>query len=375
MSQKIITDTEEMRKERPTPRIDDLDKTQERMQTWFAERMPEAQDIKLSDFEIPQASGMSNITLLFNLEWRENGTHKTKSCVARVKPPGGVLVFEHYDIALQYKAMETVAKHVPVPALLGLEEDTSVIGSEFYIMEKIEGRVPPDIPPLHMDGWVAKDATPAQREAMWWNGLEAMSKVHKVDWRKNLSMLYDPERGGKSIHAQFLYKMERYMAWSPKKEFHLPEYRRAMQWLHDNCDEKEHTGLCWGDSRMGNTMFHPKTCEVVALFDWEMTDLCNPIKDLAWWCTIDAATSTGLGIKRLDGFPSEEETVRYWDNNLDTQGSSKQFHYHKVAALYYFGLILTRTMMSANNPDPVGGNFVTPMLKAALDELGAAPSS
>lgn len=365
--------TEEMLQERPTPRVGDPEKMRRDMAKWFSARMPEAQDIRLTEFSIPEASGMSNITLIFDLIWQENGAKKSKACVARVKPPGGVLVFEEYEMALQYKAMQTVSEVVPVPKLLGLEQNTDVIGSEFYIMEKLTGKVPPDIPPMHMDGWVKQEATPQQREKLWWNGIDALCKVHTVDWHKSLDRLYTPNRGGESIGAQFLHKMNRYMEWAPDPSYNLSEYRRAMRWLYDYHDKNESCGLCWGDARMGNTMFDLDTCKVVALFDWEMTDLCNPIKDLAWWCTLDYCTSTGLNIPRLEGFPSEEETVRQWTKitGLD----NKQFQYYKVVVFYYFGLILIRTSMSANNPDPVGSNFVTPMLKNALDELGASAAS
>jgi aminoglycoside phosphotransferase (APT) family kinase protein len=339
---------------------------------WFKQRMPEAEDLKLGDFSIPEASGMSNITLIFDLNWKSEGRAQSRSCVARVQPPSGTLVFEEYDMILQYNAMQAVSDVVPVPELIGMEQDSSIIGSQFYIMGKLEGRVPPDMPPLHMDGWVKNELSPSEREKLWWSGLEQLCKVHTVDWRKSLGVLDKPERGGAHAGAQFLHKMERYLEWSPDPSYDLPEYRRALQWLHDHRDKNEVTGLCWGDARMGNTMFAPQGSEVIAILDWEMVDLCNPIKDLAWWCTLDHCTSTLLGVARLEGMPSEQESIRYWHKM--TGLDDKQYNYYKLAVLYYFGLILTRTAMCADNPDPLGSNFVTPEVQRFLDELGAPPA-
>ena len=363
-----IDDVGEMQQQRPTPKLADPDAAQRGLRQWFAERHSGAENIKITDFSIPENSGMSNITLLFDLAWRDGKGPHQQSYVARLQPTEGKLVFPEYDLSVQYRAMAGVQKQVPVPPLFGLEEDPAVIGTPFYVMEKVEGIVPPDMPPMHMAGWLCDDATPKQREHLWWKGVEAMCKVHEVDWKKaGFDFLNRTERAERALDQQLDY-WGHYLRWAPEGIPH-PEYERGFQWFLDNKPPPdEDVGLCWGDSRMGNTMFTPDRKEVAAVLDWEMVTLGNRVQDLSYWVLLDQTLSVGMSVPRLEGMPDEDETVNFWARK--TGLDSTHYLYYKFFALWRFGLILTRTAICSGSEDPKGGNFVTPMMEKMLSDLG-----
>ena len=362
-------DDEEMRELRPTPKLADPDAARRGLERWFASRLESAQEVKITGFTIPENSGMSNITLLFDLEWQDGEGGHRQSYAARMQPAEGKLVFPEYDLSMQYRAMAGVRGKVPVPPLAGLEEDPSVLGTPFYVMEKVEGIVPPDMPPMHMAGWLHDDATPAEREHLWWKGVEAMCRVHAVDWKQaGFDFLYHPESGGERVLDQQLHYWGHYLHWAVEGIPH-PEYERGLQWFMDNKPPPdEDVGLCWGDSRMGNTMFTPDRREVAAVLDWEMVTLGNRVQDLAYWVLLDETLALGINIPRLEGMPGEEETVRFWAKTTGLDAGS--YMYYKFFALWRFGVIITRTAICSGNEDPKGSNFVTPMMEKMLAELG-----
>ncbi len=364
-----IDDVDEMRQLRPTPKLADPDAARRGLEKWFAGRLKGREKVKITDFSTPENSGMSNITLLFDMQWQDGEGQHRHPYVARLQPSQGKLVFPKYDLSMQYRAMEGVQEQVPVPLLIGLEEDPAVIGVPFYVMEKVEGIVPSDMPPMHMAGWLYDDATPAEREHLWWKGVEAMCKVHGVDWKKaGFDFLYHPELGGERVLDQQLHYWGHYLRWAPEGIPH-PEYERGFQWFLDNKPPlDEDVGLCWGDSRMGNTMFTPDRQEVAAVLDWEMVTLGNRVQDLSYWILLDQTLSLGMSIPRLEGMPGEEETVRFWSDKTGLDAT--HYMYYKFFALWRFGLILTRTAICSGSEDPKGGNFVTPMMEKMLSELG-----
>ena len=139
--------------------------------------------MRISELNIPEATGMSNVTLLFDIEWEENGETKREHCVGRLQPEIERPVFPEYDLTLQYRVMESVGQHsdVPVPQLLGLETDKSLLGVQFYIMRHNEGRIPSDMPPYNMDGWMMHDTTEEQRATMWNTAVDTLASYHQLD--------------------------------------------------------------------------------------------------------------------------------------------------------------------------------------------------
>ena len=153
-----------------------------------------------------------------------------------------------------------------------------------------------------------------------------------------------------------------------RRGFHIRSTSAACSGSSTIAPEDELTGLCWGDARLGNTMYTPDYKSVLALLDWEMAVLGNRVKDLAWWLFLDEAVSKHLGIGQLEGFPTEEESVAYWQRTTGLDASA--FQYYKLHAAYAFGLILTRTAICSGGDDPAGNNFITPVMSRMLRRDG-----
>ena len=110
--------------------------------------------------------------------------------------------------------MDALAKTgVPVPAMREHDWSDETLGAPFYTMEFLDGWVPSDNPPMHQAGKLAEEMTPAEREQVWWSGVEAMCRVHGVEWQGlGLGFLDEPERGADPL-AQHLDYYDAYLTW------------------------------------------------------------------------------------------------------------------------------------------------------------------
>jgi aminoglycoside phosphotransferase (APT) family kinase protein len=137
----------------PTHWKRDLETDGKKLRDWLARAIPGASDVAIGPLSSPTSSGFSNETLLCEASWREGTAQRSESLVVRVQPIG-YQVFPEYDMGLQFKTMQLLAKtDVPVPPVFWLEsEDTSIFGAPFYVMGQVRGRVPTDNPPYHSGG-------------------------------------------------------------------------------------------------------------------------------------------------------------------------------------------------------------------------------
>ena len=354
----------------PTMWTRDLDEARRKLGAWMRARMPRAIDIEIAAISEPQSSGFSNETLLVDVAWKEDGSERSESMVVRVQPTG-FAVFPEYDLELQYRTMELLAAtDIPVPRLFWLEkDDTGVLGAPFYVMGRIDGRVPPDNPPYHAAGWMT-EISPAERAEIWWGGIESIAKVHNLDWRAaGFDFLDQP--GPSPLERQLRY-YDDYLAWAgcgrPQ-----PTIEQARAWLWANRPEGEPTRLQWGDARIGNIIFDG--IRPAAVLDWEMVTVGSPEADLAWAIFLDRHHSEGIGTARLEGFPGYDETVaRYHDL---TGHRVRYLHYYQVFAGFRFAVIMLRIaqqMVHYGAMDEAGGrnfeldNTVTRLLASLLEQ-------
>jgi aminoglycoside phosphotransferase (APT) family kinase protein len=321
----------------PTPWKRDLAADREKLDAWLATQLPEGAEPRLSELATPTASGFSNDTLLCDLAWREGGRELGESLVVRVQPTG-FQVFPEYDLALQVRAMRLLAgTNVPVPRVLWFEpEDRSVLGAPFYVMARVAGRVPTDQPPYHTGGWMT-EASPAEREAIWWGGIDSIAKIHRLDWQAlGFGFLEKPELGATGLERQLAY-YRRYLAWGARGE-PQPTIEAALAWLERNAPSDEPTCLSWGDARIGNIIFDG--VRPAAVIDWEMVTLGSPEADLAWAIFLDRHHSEGVETPRLAGFPSVEASVARYESQ--TGHRVKHLHYYQVFAGFRFAVIFLR---------------------------------
>ncbi|WP_101758123.1 phosphotransferase family protein [Oceanicoccus sp. KOV_DT_Chl] len=309
---------------------------------------------------------MSNVTLMFEIHYQQDGIEVEQACVGRLCPEIEKPVFPEYDLSEQYKVMEILDSKtsLPTPPLLGLELDTRVLGTPFYIMKKIEGRIPGDMPPYTMGGWMMEEVGPAERAALWNAAIRSMAQLHQLDYQALGFDFLAPAAGKTALQAQLDY-WQRYLEWGLEGT-PCPICDQALQWLNDNQPKNEPTTLCWGDARLGNLIISQDCQSIAAVLDWEMAVLGNPVQDLAWWNFIDRTFSEGLGMPRLEGLPSVQDTNKLWEQASGF--SAKDYHYYEVFAGLRYGLIMARLMVAQGQFDQVANNFVVTLLAKVMAE-------
>ncbi len=311
----------------------DLEPTRRRLEAWLRRKLPTAEALRVSGLEAP-GNGFSNETLLFDLDWQEAGNARHEALVARLEP--AFRVFPHYDLGRQFRVLELLADTpVPVPRARWQEPDPEPLGAPFYVMERVEGRIPPDRPPYHAGGWCA-ELPPEQRMALWWSGVDALGEIHRLDWRARGFGFLEEDAGRDPLERQ-LADYRRYLEWAAEGR-PQPTAETGLAWLEAERPASAPPALCWGDARIGNMIFREQRC--VAVLDWEMVTLADPEQDLGWWLFIDWHHSTGIDVPRLEGLPERDATIARWEAR--TGRAAKHVHYHEVFAAFRFSVIMIR---------------------------------
>ncbi len=351
---------------KPTPSLSNHADVRERLQEWLNESLFAGKHLVLSDFVIPENTGMSNITLMLDAQWQEDGRQHNQSMVARLQAQGEKLAFPAYDLPMQYAVMQAIGNipDIPVPALVALEDTGSVLGMPFYIMKLTSGLIPPDIPPYHLDGWIVA-STPEERTRLWFSGVETMAKIHVQPVTQGPLLAFIEQYTFPRNIAEQLQYWEDYMHWGLEGAHNIHS-ETALAWLKANMPSNEPQRLCWGDARMANVIFNEDKTRVAALLDWEMLTLGNPVQDIAWWIFMDELFSLGLGCPRLEGFPSREETLRLWSEK--TGFSVDHVHYYLVFSGLRISLILARMSLAKGDNSMVAESFASQYMMKVLQE-------
>ena len=313
----------------------DTAKMQSNLQKWLQGKMPQAKELTISPLKRASA-GFANETFFFDMSWKEGGKSKTEKLVLRWQPQD-YPVFLDYDLAMQFHTIERLQKSgIPVAKTYWLEMDASILDSPFYVMGYIPGKAACEVPPYHSAG-LCIEITPEQRAKLWWGCLEMMAKIHKLNWKKfDFSCMGIPRGGTDALDRQLDY-YERYLNWVRKEP--QPILDKALEWLKEKRFAPKRVTLCWGDCRLPNLLYDDKL-NVVAVFDWEMASICDPVSDLAWFFFLDWQLSVGYGIPRLEGFPDKKETIERYEKL--TGWKVENLLYFEVLAAFKFGVIFAK---------------------------------
>jgi aminoglycoside phosphotransferase (APT) family kinase protein len=312
----------------------DLGAARVALQKWFASALPERENLRITEVRVPDSSGVANETLMCEATWTDHGRSSGGGFVVRVNSPDFLYKDVNLEIhARMYRALRD-EPGIPVPQVTGYESDPSVLGQEFFVMERIEGLVPGDTPPFHTTGWVY-DLSPVQRERLWRNAVEVMARLHQVDVAK-VSFLDRPQLGRSGLEQDTRYWLD-FGRWAAQGREN-PVIDGAATWISRNLPASPVDGLAWGDSRLPNIMF--KGLDVAAVFDWDMVCLAGAESDLAWWTVMDYANTEAGGITRLAGIGSPAETIRLWQELIGRPVRDLQFHL--VFAAFRLAVVLVR---------------------------------
>ena len=224
-----------------------------------------------------------------------------KRYVLRRKPPGKLLPSAH-AVDREHRVLTALRESaVPVARTYALCEDETVVGTPFYIMDCIDGRIfwEPTLPGLR----------PPERRAVYEAMNETIAQLHGVDYES--VGLGDFGRPGTYVGRQIGRWSKQYRASETER---IGAMDRLMEWLPAHIPEGDETAIVHGDFRLDNLIFHPTEPRVLAVLDWELSTLGHPLGDFSYNCMLyrfEPALFAGLkgfDLQKL-GLPTEEEYV------------------------------------------------------------------
>ena len=223
-----------------------------------------------------------------------------KKYVLRRKPPGKLLPSAH-AVDREYKVITALGTTgFPVARTYGLCTDDEVIGTWFYIMDMVEGRILWD--------QTLPQCEPAERRAIFMAKIKTLADLHNTDYEA--IGLGDFGRPGNYMGRQVERWTKQYKASETQL---IPEMERLIEWLPATLPAQERTSVVHGDYRLDNMIFHPTEPRVTAVLDWELSTLGEPLADFTYllmnW--VNGTISTVPDLK-AHGIPTVEETVDYY---------------------------------------------------------------
>lgn len=273
---------------------------------WLSLQIPGTPPIDIRDVVEP-TQGFSSRTILFTAVAARESGWKERSFAARLQRDVAVPMLS--DVFHQYRVMRAIADHseVKVPHIEFAEKSGDVIGTPFFLMDRLDGRVPPDFPSYHAEGWFAETLTAPDRARAWSNGVTEMERLHRIDWRAFPFLAPGLEQTPTAVFYLQNF-IARWFDWAAQGQA-FPVIEEALRFLIANPPPAERAGLVWNDARLGNTMFRPDGTEVVSLLDFEVATVGPAEIDLAHWLYLDDIFSANFGIARIAGIPDEEEAI------------------------------------------------------------------
>ncbi|OLE38605.1 MAG: phosphotransferase family protein [Candidatus Rokubacteria bacterium 13_1_20CM_2_70_7] len=281
--------------------------------------------------------------------------------VLRRKPPGKLLPSAH-AVEREYRVITALAgSGVPVPRTYALSEDPDVIGTPFYIMAYVPGRVLTD---PRLPGVAAPE-----RAAIYDAMNEVLARLHTVDWQA--AGLADFGRPGNYFARQIHRWTSQYRASETET---IPAMERLIAWLPEHIPAPDETTLVHGDCRRGNMIIHPTAPRIAAVLDWELSTLGHPLGDLAYHCLpfrLRHDQFEGFaGEARPAGIPSEEEYLAAYCRRTGRDGIP-QWNFYIAFAMFRLGAIAQGIMGrvvagTANDPNARDrGRRARPLAEAA----------
>jgi aminoglycoside phosphotransferase (APT) family kinase protein len=228
------------------------------------------------------------------------------------------------------RALQTTGARVP--RVLAVGEDESVLGAPFYVSEMVEGTVFTLKTPPALD-------TPQQRIRIADELVDALVEIHAVDWRAaGLEDFGRPTGYTERQVRRFTGLLDEY------RSREIPALDRMTEWLQRNIPDSPATTIVHGDYRLGNVMYaHDAPARLVAVFDWEMATLGDPLADLGYLITMWAEDGDPEGLMKLSaatahGYPRREELIeRYAERSGH---STKDIRWYAILAIWKFCVIM-----------------------------------
>jgi aminoglycoside phosphotransferase (APT) family kinase protein len=295
------------------------------MSQWLSTVLPEGAKPEVTVESGIDSTGMSSETIILTARWQRDGQPGPAAAVpewveqklvARVAPSAeDVQVFPTYRLDHQFEVIRKVGEltDVPVPRVRWLETTGDVLGTPFFLMDHVDGVVPPDVMPYTFGGnWFADAPAERQRELQDAT-VGVLATLHAIpNAEKAFAFLSEGQQGDTALRRHFNWVRSWY-------DFAVPDIgrspllERTFEWLEDNWPEEvaaREPVLLWGDARVGNVLY--RDFQPVAVLDWEMVTLGPRELDVAWMIYAHMVFQELAGLATLPGLPDvmREEDVR-----------------------------------------------------------------
>ena len=285
-------------------------------------------------------------------------TTPTKRYVLRKKPPGVLLASAH-QVDREYRVMKALGGvGFPAPAMRALcDKDDGVIGTPFFVMDFLDGRIFRDAR--------LPDQTPAERTAIYAELNAVMARLHAID--PDAVGLGDYGRHGGYYERQISRWIKQYRGAETET---IPAMEALIERLPARMPKTETVAIAHGDYRLENVMFHPTEAKIIAVLDWELSTLGDPIADLAYNCILWHSRSPSWGtLDGIDlatsGIPTEAEYVAAYQRNSG-RGAIEDFDFYLAFSIFRLASIgqgvFKRNLDGIGNAEATGDNSGTRVL-------------
>ena len=319
----------------------------DRLEAWLSRQLGSGSNPQVHDVVGTAANGMSSDTVLFSAWWREpDGTRRDESLVARIAPDAAdVPVFPSYGMSGQFEAIRLVQRlsTAPVPAPRWAEPDASVLGAPFFVMDRVEGQIPPDVLPYTFGGNWLYDATAEEQQRLQTATVDAIAALHAVeDAPRRFAFLQRDEPGDTHLRRHVAHTR----AWYDMVAADggpSPLVERGFAWLEQHWPAHESDAvLAWGDARIGNVIYDDFT--PAALLDWEMAGLGPRELDVAWLVFAHEVFEELAAMLELPGMPGFLRADDVCERYATVTGHEPRHldFYRRYAALQW-GIVFLRT--------------------------------
>lgn len=284
---------------------------------WLSTVMPGGITPEITVESGVDSNGMSSETIMLTGRWDEDGEPKEQKWVARVAPTADdVPVFSSYRLDHQFEVMRQVGEltDVPVPNVRWMDTTGEVLGTPFFLMDRVDGQVPPDVMPYTFGGnWFADAPLERQRELQD-STVEVLAKLHAIpDAAERFGFLSEIDPPGDTPLRRHFGWLKDWYEYAVPDIGRSPLVERALAWLEENFPEDvaaSESVLIWGDSRIGNVLydnFRPS-----AVLDWEMATIGPRELDVSWIIFAHMVFQELASMAGLPGLPDvmREEDVR-----------------------------------------------------------------
>ena len=342
----------------------DLEAVRTGLARWLGASRPDVAGVRVAPLRRP-TSGYSSETLLVDVVWDEPGGEREEHLVARLPPAGGG-IFPTYDLTRQARVQGTLAgAGIPVAAPVAVELDEEWVGSPFFVMDAVAGRVLPDSPP-YVTGGPLHDAGPAVQRRVQRDFVHTLADIHRLDW--DALGLGDLTPAGARGAAHDVDRARDYLDWAADGD-PPAVLADALDWCRDRLPDPEPPlSLLWGDPRLGNVVYDPGFGPA-ALLDWEMASIGPAELDLAWFQGLHSIMVDGVGAD-LPGFAPREQVVDEYAARLGRE--VRGYQWFEVLSLVRSDSIFLRirTMLLATGLDQPWLRGPTPVQQRIARVIG-----